>query len=174
MFLSDNGMAFPFAKTNCYLHQHPHAVDRPLARAKSAPGTVDHDHFISGIDLMPTVLEAAGVCRASRAWTAAPSCRCCAGSGRTAATVVFTQFHQTSARRNYPMRCVQNRRFGYIFNPWSDGSRIFQNESQDGPHLPRHASRRQPTILRSMPGSVLPAPHGGGVLRLPDGPGCAA
>jgi N-sulfoglucosamine sulfohydrolase len=30
------------------------------------------------------------------------------------------------------MRCVQNRRFGYIFNPWSDGERVFKNESQSG------------------------------------------
>ena len=45
---------------------------------------------------------------------------------------VFTQFHQTSARSNYPMRCVQNARFGYIFNPWSDGERAFRNESQSG------------------------------------------
>ena len=30
------------------------------------------------------------------------------------------------------MRCVQNHRFAYIFNPWSDGERIFRNESQSG------------------------------------------
>jgi N-sulfoglucosamine sulfohydrolase len=30
------------------------------------------------------------------------------------------------------MRCIQNQRFGYIFNPWSDGERIFKNESQSG------------------------------------------
>ena len=45
---------------------------------------------------------------------------------------VFTQFHQTAGRRNYPMRCVQTKRFGYIFNPWSDGKRVFINESQAG------------------------------------------
>jgi N-sulfoglucosamine sulfohydrolase len=30
------------------------------------------------------------------------------------------------------MRCVQDKRFGYIFNPWSDGEREFKNESQSG------------------------------------------
>ena len=30
------------------------------------------------------------------------------------------------------MRCVQSRRFGYIFNPWSDGIKEFRNESQQG------------------------------------------
>jgi N-sulfoglucosamine sulfohydrolase len=45
---------------------------------------------------------------------------------------VLTVFHQTSARRNYPMRCLQNHRFGYIRNAWSDGRTVFKNESQNG------------------------------------------
>ena len=45
---------------------------------------------------------------------------------------VFTQFHETAARNRYPMRSVQNKRYGYIFNPWFDGERIFLNESQSG------------------------------------------
>ncbi|MFC1715638.1 hypothetical protein ACFL6S_18370 [Candidatus Poribacteria bacterium] len=45
---------------------------------------------------------------------------------------MFTEFHQTAGKRNYPMRCIQTKRFGYIFNPWSDGERIFRNESQAG------------------------------------------
>ncbi|MCY4602631.1 MAG: hypothetical protein OXE49_00230, partial [Gemmatimonadetes bacterium] len=54
------------------------------------------------------------------------------GEAQAGCEQVFTQFHQTAARRNYPMRCVQNARFGYIFNPWSDGERAFRNESQSG------------------------------------------
>jgi len=50
--------------------------------------------------------------------------------------MVFTQFHQTAGRRNYPMRCAQDSRFGYIFNPWSDGNRVFLNESQSGRSFP--------------------------------------
>jgi N-sulfoglucosamine sulfohydrolase len=45
---------------------------------------------------------------------------------------VYTVFHETSARREYPMRCIQNRRMGYIFNGWSDGETVFRNESQSG------------------------------------------
>ena len=30
------------------------------------------------------------------------------------------------------MRCVQNKRFGYIFNAWSDGKAEFRNESMSG------------------------------------------
>ena len=46
--------------------------------------------------------------------------------------MVFTQFHQTAGRKRFPMRTVQDKRFGYIFNPWSDGKAVFKNESQSG------------------------------------------
>jgi len=30
------------------------------------------------------------------------------------------------------MECIQNKNYAYIFNPWSDGKRVFLNESQKG------------------------------------------
>lgn len=130
IFLSDNGMAFPFSKTNCYLH----STKTPfIARWPGTieQGSVDSEHFVSGIDLMPTLLEAAGIDAPSgmdgRSFL--PVLRSEKQDGRE---FVFTQFHQVAGKRNYPMRCVQNRRFGYIFNPWSNGERIFKNESQAG------------------------------------------
>lgn len=130
MFLSDNGMAFPFAKTNCYLN----STRTPwLARwpNKISAGRVDSEHFISGIDFMPTVLDAAGI-EAPEGMDGHSFLPVLKGKKQEGRKQVFTQFHQTSARRNFPMRCVQNKRFGYIFNPWSDGERIFRNESQSG------------------------------------------
>ena len=130
MFLSDNGMAFPFAKTNCYLNstRTPWVVRWP---AVVQAGRVDAKHFISGIDYLPTVLDAIGVDIPDgvNGQSLLPVLR---GEEQAGCEQVFTQFHQTSARRNYPMRCVQNARFGYIFNPWSDGERAFRNESQSG------------------------------------------
>ena len=130
MFLSDNGMAFPFAKTNCYLN----STRTPfLARwpAVIQAGRVDTEHFISGVDYLPTVLDAIGVDIPDgvNGKSRLPVLR---GEKQDGCEQVFTQFHQTSGRRNYPMRCVQNTRFGYIFNPWSDGEREFRNESQNG------------------------------------------
>ena len=130
LFLSDNGMAFPFAKTNCYLHstRTPLIVRWP---GVIPAGSHDTEHFVSGIDVLPTVLDAiqstepSGIDGAS----VLPVCR---GERQAGREMVFTQFHQTAGKRNYPMRCVQNRRFGYIFNAWSDGERLFRNESQDG------------------------------------------
>ncbi|MCC7146073.1 MAG: sulfatase [Phycisphaeraceae bacterium] len=130
LYLSDNGMAFPFAKTNCYLNstRTPWIMRWP---GHLKPDSVERDHMISGIDLMPTVLDALGLPLPpgmdGRSFL--PLLR---GEKQAGRDLVFTQFYQTSARRNYPIRCVQSRQFGYLFNPWSNGTRVFKNESQDG------------------------------------------
>ena len=130
MFLSDHGMPLPFAKTNCYLHstRTPWIARWP---GKIKPGTVDNRHFISGIDFMPTVLDAAGLdqTKGMDGFSFLPALL---GKRQTNRDKVFTQHHQTSGRNRYPMRCIQNQRFGYIFNPWSDNERVFKNESQSG------------------------------------------
>jgi len=130
MFLSDNGMALPFAKTNCYLHstRTPWIAVWP---GRIKPGSADRMHFISGIDFMPTALDAAGVA-APGGMDGSSFLPVLLGKEQPERDKVFTQFHQTSGRNRYPMRCVQNHRFGYIFNPWSDGKRVFKNESQSG------------------------------------------
>jgi N-sulfoglucosamine sulfohydrolase len=130
MFLSDNGMSLPFAKTNCYLN----STRTPwiaLWPGKTKPGLVDKQHFISGIDFMPTALDAAGVPQ-PKGMDGSSFLPVLLGKRQPERDKVFTQFHETSGRNRYPMRCVQNRRFGYIFNPWSDGQLVFRNESQSG------------------------------------------
>jgi N-sulfoglucosamine sulfohydrolase len=130
MFLSDNGMAFPFAKTNCYLASTgtPWIVRWP---GKVRPRTVDHKHFISGIDYMPTILEAAGLPMVE-GMDGRSFLPLLLGEEQEGRDSVFTVFNITAGRKSYPMRCVQNRRFGYIFNAWSDGETVFKNESQSG------------------------------------------
>ena len=130
MFLSDHGMALPFAKTNCYLHstRTPWIVRWP--GVVKGP-TVDRTHFISCIDFMPTALEAAGLPK-TNALDGVSFLSILKGQEQVGRDKVFTQFHQTAGRKRYPMRTVQDKRFGYIFNPWSDGDTIFKNESQSG------------------------------------------
>jgi N-sulfoglucosamine sulfohydrolase len=130
MFLSDNGIALPFAKTNCYLHstRTPWIARWP---GKIKPGTVDNRHFISGIDFMPTVLDAVGLAQ-TKGMDGFSFLPALLGKRQANRDKVFTQHHQTSARNRYPIRCIQNQRFGYIFNPWSDNERVFKNESQSG------------------------------------------
>ena len=38
----------------------------------------------------------------------------------------FTFHNENSGRNRSPMRSVQTKRYGYIFNPWSDGTRVFR------------------------------------------------
>ncbi len=130
MFLSDNGMAFPFAKTNCYLasSRTPWIARWP---GRIASGRVDADHMIAGVDYMPTILEAAGL--------AAPAdidgrsfYRVLMGERDPSRERLVTFFNITIRRDAYPMRGLHSRRFGYIYNGWSDGRTVFRNESQAG------------------------------------------
>ena len=130
IFLSDNGMSVPFAKSNCYLNstRTPMIVRWP---GKVKPGTVDRDHFVSGIDLTPTFLDAAGLAPLAGVdgRSFAPLLRGGAQDGRDHAVTVY---HRTSADAPYPMRCVQDAKFGYIVNLWSDGKRVYRSEAGSG------------------------------------------
>ena len=130
MFLSDNGMAFPYAKTNCYLTstRTPWIVRWP---GKTKPQTVDAGHMISGIDFMPTILEAAGLPRVE-GMDGRSFVPLLEGKTQADRDWVYTTFNQTSGKNNFPMRAVQTQRFGYIFSTWADGKTVFKNESQAG------------------------------------------
>ena len=130
MFLSDNGMAFPFAKTNCYLNstRTPWIVRWP---GVTPPNTFDESHFISGIDFTPTILDLAGLDPIPEA-DGASFANVLRGEQDPSRDRVFTVFHKTSAGNEYPMRGIQTQKFGYIYNAWSDGKTVFKNESQSG------------------------------------------
>jgi len=146
MFLSDHGMALPFAKTNCYLHstRTPWIVRWP--GVIKGP-KVDKTHFISTIDFMPTALEAAGLPKVDEL-DGKSFLGILKGGKQLGRDKVFTQFHQTAGRKRYPMRTVQDKRFGYLFNPWSDGKTVFKNESQSGRSFKamQTAARESPKI----------------------------
>jgi N-sulfoglucosamine sulfohydrolase len=130
MFLSDHGMPLPFAKTNCYYHstRTPWIVRLP---GVTKPGSVDRRNMVSGIDLTPTVLDLLGLPPLEgmdgRSFRPLLSGKEQAGRDR-----IFTHFHRTAGRRDYPMRSVLTRRWGYIYNGWADGETVFKNESQNG------------------------------------------
>jgi len=130
MFLSDHGMALPFAKTNCYRHstRTPWIVRWP---GVVKPGSRDRQHFISGIDFLPTILAAAKLSplEGVDGRSFLPLLR---GEKQTDRDSVLTCFYRTSGRREYPMRSVIAGRYGYIYNGWSDGRTVFRNESQNG------------------------------------------
>ena len=128
MFLSDNGIAIPFAKCNAYLAstRTPWIVRWP---GVVKPGAVDGRHFISGIDFFPTVLEAAGlpVPKGLDGFSFLPLLR---GGSQTGRDRVFTQIDRQASGEAVPMRCVQDKHFGYIFTPWSDGQFFYRNNNE--------------------------------------------
>lgn len=130
MFLSDNGMSVPFAKSNCYLSstKTPWIVTWP---GKVKPNTTDSQHFISGIDYMPTVLDAAGI-KAVDGMDGFTFLPLLYGQRQSGRNYVFTEYHKTFAGRRFPMRCVQNEQYGYIINFWADKTPPMRMDSTSG------------------------------------------
>ncbi|MCL5282966.1 MAG: sulfatase [Planctomycetes bacterium] len=128
MFLSDNGIAIPFAKCNAYLAstRTPWIVRWPGVVKR---GALDRQHMISGIDFFPTVLEAAGlpVPPGLDGFSFLPLLQGGEQSGRDQ---VFTQIDMKAGGFAVPMRCVQSQRLGYIFSPWSDGQFVYRNNNE--------------------------------------------
>lgn len=128
MFLSDNGIAIPFAKCNAYLAstRTPWIVRWP---GVVQPNTIDREHFISGIDFLPTVLEALKLPRPDGldGGSFVPLLQ---GRSQTGRDRVFTQIDMKAGGAAVPMRCVQNARFGYIYNAWSDGQYHYRNNNE--------------------------------------------
>jgi N-sulfoglucosamine sulfohydrolase len=130
MFLSDNGMSMPFAKSNCYLTstRTPWLVRWP---GHVKPGTVDDRHMVSGIDFMPTVLDALGL-SAPPGMDGRSFLPVLRGEPQDGRDRVFTCYNETSAGNAYPMRCVHTRQYGYVYNAWSDGKTAYRSEPMNG------------------------------------------
>ena len=129
LFLSDNGMAFPFAKANCYLNSTHSPWIARWPDVVRAGGT--SEAFVAGIDIMPTFLEAAGL-NVPGGLDGRSFLPVLKGAARSSRDHVTTAFHATVKTGLYEMRCLQDGRWGYIWNAWSDGKTVYSNESQQG------------------------------------------
>jgi N-sulfoglucosamine sulfohydrolase len=130
IFLSDHGMAFPYSKTNVYLNstKTPLIVRWP---GRIKPGTVDRENLIAGVDIMPTLMDVAGL-RKIAGMDGHSFYPLLCGKSYQAQDTIFTMFHTTIEPRDYPMRSVLTKKFSYIYNAWSDGKTVFWNNSQRG------------------------------------------
>ncbi len=130
IFLSDHGAAFPFSKAQCYLNSSktPLIIRWP---DRIRPGSLDSTHFVTGIDLMPTILEITGLplLPALDGKSFLPVLQNKKQNDREYA---YSSFYQIFARIRYPMRCVQNEDFGYIYNFWSDGKQEIRGDATSG------------------------------------------
>ncbi|TDU64097.1 N-sulfoglucosamine sulfohydrolase [Prosthecobacter fusiformis] len=122
LFLSDHGMPLPFAKTQLYHHSSrtPLMVVWP---GVTKPGSVDEAHLISTVDLLPTLLEITGqpLPEGLDGRSFAPLLK---GETQTGRDIVYKSYHENSGGQITPMRAVQTKDFLYLFNPWSNGTRV--------------------------------------------------
>lgn len=122
IFLSDHGMPLPFAKTQLYFHstRTPWMVRWP---GVTKPGAVDDRHLISGVDLLPTLLDMVGLPHPAGmdGRSFAPLLR---GETQADRDYVVTEYNENSGGHRHPMRSIVTRDFAYLFNPWSNGERV--------------------------------------------------
>ena len=123
IFLSDHGMPLPFAKTQLYHH----STHTPLAirwPGVTQPNTLDKQHMVSAVDLLPTIMEITGAAKHptmdGRSFTDIVK-----GETQADREFVVKEYNENAGRSRDPMRAVQTKQFLYIFNPWSNGTRVF-------------------------------------------------
>ena len=131
LFLSDHGMPLPFAKTQVY-HHSTHTPLVLVVPGVTRPGSVDNDHLISAVDLLPTLLELTGVERPRRldGRSFAPLLE---GGRQDGRDWVIKEYNENAGGSRDPMRAIQTRKFLYIFNPWSNGQRIMATATSGTP-----------------------------------------
>ncbi len=122
VFLSDHGMPLPFAKTQLY-HHSTHTPLMVRWPGVTGAGTIDEQHMIAGVDILPTLLDIAGVSHPDglQGRSFEPLLHGETQSGRD---MVFKEHTENAGRSRDPMRAIQTREYLYIFNAWSNGERV--------------------------------------------------
>lgn len=86
-------------------------------------GSVDKRHMISGVDLLPTLLDITGL-KHPKGMDGRSFLPLLKGKKQDDRDMVFTHHNENSGGHRNPMRAVQTKEYLYIFNPWSNGTRI--------------------------------------------------
>lgn len=131
IFYTDNGASFPTSKQNVY----PYSTQCSLIirwPGVTTPGTRDRDHFVSTMDLLPTILQAARLPLPGRldGQSLLPLLRGAKQAGRD--SIMTTQNFYQPGFQVYPMRALHTADYTYIFNAWADGNNRFNGECHSG------------------------------------------
>ncbi|MFK7819289.1 MAG: sulfatase [Planctomycetaceae bacterium] len=145
LFLSDHGMPMPFAKTQLYYH----STHTPLMirwPGMTQPNSVDETHVVSAIDLLPTLLDMIDAKHPDglEGHSLVPLIK-----GRTQSNreFAFGVYNENSGGARQPMRSVVSKKFGYIFNPWSDGNREVKGATVGTASFKAMKSSTDPIVL---------------------------
>jgi N-sulfoglucosamine sulfohydrolase len=146
VFVSDHGMPLPFAKTQVY-HHSTHTPLLLVVPGVTRPGSVDNEHLISGVDLLPTLLELTGIEPPGRldGRSFAPLLY---GDRQAGRDWVIKEYNENAGGSRDPMRAIQTGTFLYIFNPWSNGRRIMATATSGTPTYRRlaEAAKTDPSL----------------------------
>lgn len=128
LFITDNGIAVPFAKCNSWFHSthSPLLVRWPKV---IQPGSRNETHFVSVVDFFPTFMEATGV-KNPEGLDGRSFLPLLKGEKQDRREHVFTQIDSKAGGASVPMRAVQNANYGYIYNPFSDGKYWYRNNNE--------------------------------------------
>ena len=123
MFMSDHGMPLPFAKTQLY-HHSTHTPWMVRWTGVTKAGSVDKQHMISAVDFLPTILDITGAPHPKRldGRSYLPLLK---GGTQEGRDHVIKEYNENAGRSRDPMRGVQTKKYLYLFNPWSNGERVF-------------------------------------------------
>lgn len=102
------------------------------------PGTVDNDHLVSAVDLLPTLLDLLGLQNPGKmdGKSFVPLLR---GEAKPIRDFVIKEYNENSGGSRDPMRAIETKKFLYIFNPWSNGERIMATATTGTPTYRRMA-----------------------------------
>ncbi|MFT5300678.1 MAG: N-sulfoglucosamine sulfohydrolase, partial [Mariniblastus sp.] len=145
VFISDNGIAVPFAKCNAWFHSSrtPMLVRWP---GVVGPNTTNDRDFVSTVDFFPTFLAATGANGPDgldgRSFM--PLLKSQPQEGRK---FVFTQIDTKAGGDAVPMRCVQDGQYGYIYNPFSDGKHRYRNNNEGKTMAAMNAAAENDTTI---------------------------
>jgi N-sulfoglucosamine sulfohydrolase len=128
IFHSDNGMHWPFAKSNVYLA----SVKTPFViywKGRSAAGTTS-DSLVSTIDILPTILEASGI-TVPKDLPGKSLLPLLSEPDKPHHEQVFATINGRS-NVSFEMRSVIGLDHIYIFNKWADGEAQFYDGKYSG------------------------------------------
>lgn len=122
IFLSDHGMPLPFSKTQLY-HHSTHTPLMIRWPGVTKPNSIDDEHMVSTVDLLPTLLDIVGV-QPPGGFDGRSFAALLRGEKQKGWDMVFKAHNENAGGQATPMRAVQTKDWLYIFSPWSNGTRV--------------------------------------------------
>ncbi len=122
LFLSDHGMPLPFAKTQVY-HHSTHTPMFWIVPGITQANSTDNEHLVSAVDVLPTLVELVGL-EHPKQMDGRSFAALLRGEKQSGRDFVIKEYNENAGGSRDPMRAIETEKYLYIFNPWSNGTRV--------------------------------------------------